>query len=229
MTVAPVQDLIVDVMAAADPAAQRVAAEQARAHDAGHRSEFRRGGRPENRSRRREQSAASAAGRRGSDPSAALDGAGHARSSSRRPATAPSIASSKRSFCRCSWNRCCQRMPTTCSAKARLERSGARCSPSRSATRWPRATGLELQSSWEVDEPPRTPRRPRADGCGRHYEEGSAWKTNERAQCGQIRHRRAIAWSGGDRRAGRWRNSCRPLPANSNSSPASGSEPAPAR
>ena len=35
MTVAPVQDLIVDVMAAADPAAQRVAAQQAGAHGGG--------------------------------------------------------------------------------------------------------------------------------------------------------------------------------------------------
>jgi len=51
MTVAPVQDLIVDVMAAADPVAQRMAAARLERLAPGADQNFGGGG-PENRSRR---------------------------------------------------------------------------------------------------------------------------------------------------------------------------------
>jgi peptidoglycan hydrolase FlgJ len=78
MTVAPVQDLIVDVMAAADPAAQRIAASKLERMTQATDQDFAAAVDQKIEAAAVEQSAASAAGRSGSDPSAALDGAGHA-------------------------------------------------------------------------------------------------------------------------------------------------------
>jgi hypothetical protein len=78
MTVAPVQDLIVDVMSAADPAAQRIAASKLERMTPAAGQEFAATVDQKIEAAALEQSAASAAGRSGAEPSAALDGAGHA-------------------------------------------------------------------------------------------------------------------------------------------------------
>jgi hypothetical protein len=78
MTVAPVQDLIVDVMAAADPAAQRVAASKLERMTQATDQYFAATVDQKIEAAALEQSAASAAGRSGSEAGAALDGAGHA-------------------------------------------------------------------------------------------------------------------------------------------------------
>ena len=154
MTVAPVQDLIVDVMTAADPASQRLAASRLERMTPATDQDFAATVDQKIEAAALEHRPASAAeDGTGSDGGAVLDNAASRRSSGRASGNSAVYRKFEAFILQMFVESMLPKDADDCSAKARPERSGDRCSPSRSATRWPRATGLELRSSWKSHAP----------------------------------------------------------------------------